>query len=147
MCLRILLVFPRGGELQTPATGTYIWLINNSILVRKADRNTSSDDDVGAEVISFSNSVVDCEIPVLRVPDAVLTELAFAGASAARGAIVVLRVDNNASLLLGEVGNNVAPAPGVMDTKCDDEPLSAAADKAEGTGRAAAAHRENVFAV
>ena len=90
MCLRILLVFPRGGELQTPATGTYIWLINNSILVRKADRNTSSDDDVGAEVISFSNSVVDCEIPVLRVPDAVLTELAFAGASAVRGAIIVL---------------------------------------------------------
>lgn len=107
----------------------------------------SADDDIGAEIISFSDGVVNRDIPALYILDTVLSKLPFACAGAFRIAVVVLRVDNNTSLLVGEIGDNVAPALVIVYAKRDDEFLVVFAHKAQGTGRAAATHLENVLAV
>src|SRR5689334_12011216 len=88
----------------------------------------------------------DSKAPPLGILDIVSSKLLLAHIGTGTG-IVILRVDNGASLVAGEVGDNVAPAFVVVDAESDDEVLAVVSSEADGTRGAATAHGEDLLAV
>jgi len=127
-------------------------LYNTESLVRfrssskEEGSRTLGDDDIGLEVIPVGDSVGDGELPALGIGDAVSRELLLAHVSPG-AAVVVLRVDDCASLVAGQVGDDVAPPLVVVDPDRDDEVLAGVGDEADGAGGAAATHGEGALFV
>ena len=106
---------------------------------------TSSNDDLDLEVVSIGDSVVEGKFAALKVRDAIVGQLRLPLLFPILVAVgVVLGSDDDASLIVGKVGDNVAPMLVVVDAQSDDEVFASVGHEAKGTAGSAATHGEHM---
>lgn len=105
-----------------------------------------SDDDVGGKVVALRLGEFDLVLPTLSVGHAVGDEL-FLPLIGPLSTVVVLGVDNDASLVVLQIGDDVAPPLVVVYADSGDEVLTVIRKEADGAGGAAATHGELVLAI
>lgn len=108
-------------------------------------KRTSSDDDVSLEVVTLRHHKLNLNFPTLHIRGVVFHTLRLPCSGPL--AVVVLGVDDDPSLLVGEVWDDVTPPFVVVDTQGDNELFAIAGLEAKGTGRAAATHSEHLGTV
>ena len=108
---------------------------------------TSSNNDVDLVVIAFGRSIVVRKVAILPI-DIVRRQLLLPLQHAITILVaVVLRGDDDPSLLVGEVRDNVSPPLIVVDTQSDDEVFTGVAHETKRAGRPAAAYGEHMGSV
>lgn len=111
-------------------------------------RLTSSNEDVHLKVISVSHSIFKQKgasfVVFHTVSDQLLLPLSLPIGVLV---IVVLWVDDDASLRISEVRDDITPSLVIVDTQCDNEVLSGVGQEAEGTGRSATTHCDQLGSV
>ena len=111
-------------------------------------RPTSSDGDLNLEVVSINDGVVVRELASLHVGDTVRGQLCLPLLLTVLVAVrVVLRGDDNASLVVLEVGDDISPTFVVVDAKSDDEVLVGVGNEAKGATSSTTTHSENMRSV
>jgi hypothetical protein len=111
-------------------------------------RLTSSNDDVDLEVMSVGHSVVKRKGATFIVLHTVTRQLLLP-LSHTIGLVgaVVLRVDDDASLLISQVGDDITPTLVVVDAQRNDEVLAGVGHETKGARRSATAHSEYLGSV
>jgi hypothetical protein len=110
-------------------------------------RLTSSDNDVDLEVIAFGSSIVVCKIAILPI-DIVGRQLLLPLLHSITILVaVVLRGNDDPSLFVGEVRDNVSPSLIVVDAQSDDEVFTSVAHETKRAACPAAANGEHVGSV
>ena len=110
--------------------------------------STSSDDDVDREVIALGNRIGERKIATLLIGDVIGRQLLLPLRLSVRVCVVVvLRGNDDASLLVGKVRDNVAPSEIVVDTQSDDEIFTGVGQETKGATCPAAAHSEHIGTV
>ena len=113
--------------------------------MNRGDDLTSSDDDLDLEVVSLSDGVDKRKLAALEVRDAVVGQLRLPLLLTVFVVIgVVLGSDDNASLVVGEIGDNITPTLVVVDSQSDDEVFAGVGHEAKGTAGPAATHGEHM---
>ena len=108
----------------------------------------SSNDDVTFEVVPLGNDIVDSNLPTLGIFDAVRRELILPCLFPIFVVIVVvLRMDQDARVGVGEVRDDISPPLVVVHTQGDDEVLVGVWLEAKGARSATATHVEDAFIV
>lgn len=116
--------------------------------VKQKQLLTLSNDDVDLQVVAVGDGVVVGVVAALSIGNVVAHELPLTRGAAVRVAVaVVLGGNDDTSLIVREVGHDVAPTLVVMHAERDDEVLARVGDEAKGARGATAAHREDVCAV
>jgi hypothetical protein len=116
---------------------------------RKAEQElTSSDDDVGVEVVTVRHGKGDREVPTLCILDVICRKLLLPRSFPVRVlAIIILRVDDDASLVVAKVGDNVAPPLVVMDANGNDEVLAGVGHETMGAACSTSTHAWHMLSV
>ena len=106
---------------------------------------TSSNDDLDLEVVSIGDSVVEGKFAALKVRDAVVGQLRLPLLFPILVTVgVVLGRDDDASLVIGEIGDNVTPTLVVVDAQRNDEVFAGVGNETEGTTGSTATHGEHM---
>jgi hypothetical protein len=108
-------------------------------------RLTSSDDDLDLEVLSFGHSVGERKVATLKVLDIVGRQLRLPLLLAVAVLVgIVLRRDDDASLVGRKVRNDITPTLVAVDTQRDDEVFASVGRETKGATRLATARHEHV---
>ena len=111
-------------------------------------RLSSSNDNINPEVLSFCHSIIKFDVATIGVADIVSRQLPFPLLlPVAVSVAVILRCDNDASLVGGEVSDDVTPTFVVVDAQGDDEVLAGVGQETKRPARPAAAHVKHVRSV
>ena len=109
---------------------------------------TLSDGDLDLEVVSINDGVVERELATLNVRDTVSGQLCLPLLLTVLVAVrVVLRGDDNACLVVLEVGDDISPAFVVVDAQSDDKVFTGVGNETKGAGSSATTHSENMHSV
>ena len=111
-------------------------------------RLTSSDDDLHLEVVPLSNIVGEGESATLDVGDGVVGQLRLPLLFTVFVRVgVVLGCDDDTSLIVSKVRDDVAPTLVVVDAQRDDEVFAGVGQETKGAGSSAATHGEDMRSV
>ena len=111
-------------------------------------RRTLSDGDLDLEVVSISNGVNEREFATLEVRDTVSGQLRLPLLFTVLVAVgVVLRGDDDTSLVVLEVGDDVSPTLVVVDAQRNNEVFAGVGNETKGTASSTTTHGENMNSV
>jgi len=100
------------------------------------------------KIVPLGGRVIDSEFPALDIIDVVAGELPLPLLlSVGELAVVILRVDDDAGLVIVKVGDYVAPPLVVVDSHSDDEVLAGVGNETKSAGCSTATHGEHLLAV
>jgi hypothetical protein len=130
---------------KTPARSTvrareYGWI--------KKMTYSSSDDDLDREIVSIGHSVGERNVATFGVLDVVRRQLRlplFLPVAVLVG--VILRRDDDTSLVGRKVRDNITPTLVIVDAQCDDEVLAGVGRETKGATRSATTHGEHMGSV
>jgi hypothetical protein len=109
---------------------------------------SSSDDDLDREIVSIGHSVGERDVATFGVLDIVRRQLRlplFLPVAVLVG--VVLRRDDDTSLVGSEVRDNITPTLVVVDAQRDDEVFAGVGRETKGAARSATTHGEHIGSV
>lgn len=111
----------------------------------KDNFDISPNDDVSLKVVTFSNRIIDSNVPSHSIAHVVTRELPLPRRSPS-ASLIIFGVNRGRSLLVGKVRDNITPPLVVVNAEGDNERLVAGFE-AKDTRCAASAHGENVGSV